>query len=66
MAAAPTGEGLPLDAIHYKIRENGRYQSKAVYTVLALDLEGKKEVLGLYCWNSERSQESCSYNINGS
>ncbi|WP_432320155.1 IS256 family transposase [Yersinia enterocolitica] len=37
-----------LDAIHYKIRENGRYQSKAVYTVLALNLEGKKEILGLY------------------
>jgi transposase-like protein len=36
-----------LDAIHDKIREDGRYQSKAVYTVLALNLEGKKEVLGL-------------------
>ncbi|VEA06127.1 Transposase for insertion sequence element ISRM3 [Salmonella enterica subsp. enterica serovar Sanjuan] len=31
-----------LDAIHYKIREDGRYQSKAVYTVLALNLEGQK------------------------
>lgn len=30
-----------LDAIHYKIREDGRYQSKVVYTVLALNLEGK-------------------------
>lgn len=42
-----------LDAIHYKIREDGRYQSKAVYTVLALNLEGKKEVLGLYLSESE-------------
>ncbi|ENY9371208.1 transposase, partial [Salmonella enterica] len=30
-----------------------RYQSKAVYTVLALNLEGKKEVLGLYLSESE-------------
>ncbi|WP_455428412.1 IS256 family transposase [Dryocola sp. LX212] len=42
-----------LDAIHYKIREDGRYQSKAVYTVLALNLEGKKEILGLYLSESE-------------
>lgn len=44
---------LWLDAIHYKIREDGRYQSKAVYTVLALNREGKKEVLGLYLSESE-------------
>jgi transposase-like protein len=37
-----------LDAIHYKIREDGRITSKAVYTVLALNMEGKKEILGLY------------------
>ena len=42
-----------LDAIHYKIRENSRYETKAVYTVLALNLEGKKEVLGLYVAESE-------------
>ncbi|VFS39344.1 transposase [Escherichia coli] len=36
-----------------KIREDGCYQSKAVYTVLALNLEGKKEVLGLYLSESE-------------
>jgi len=37
-----------LDAIHYKIRENGKVASKAVYTILGVDLEGRKEVLGLY------------------
>ena len=37
-----------LDAIHYKIRENGKVVSKAVYTILGVNLEGKKEVLGLY------------------
>lgn len=42
-----------LDAIHYKIRDKGRYRSKTVYTVLALNMDGKKEVLGLYLSESE-------------
>jgi len=42
-----------LDAIHYKVRTQGRYQSRAVYTVLGLNIEGKKEVLGLYLSESE-------------
>lgn len=42
-----------LDAIYYKVREDGRYVSKAVYTVLALNLEGKKEILGLYLSENE-------------
>lgn len=42
-----------LDAIHYKVRDNGRYVSKAFYTLLALNLEGKKELLGLYLAESE-------------
>ena len=42
-----------LDAIHYKIRDKGRYQTKAVYTVLALNMDGKKEVLGLYLSENE-------------
>ena len=42
-----------LDAIHYKIKENGRFVSKAIYTILALNIEGKKELLGLYLSDSE-------------
>lgn len=42
-----------LDAIHYKIKENGRYVSKAVYTLLGLNIEGKKELLGLYLSDQE-------------
>lgn len=44
---------LWLDAIHYKVRENGRVVSKAVYTILGVNLEGKKEVLGLYLSENE-------------
>jgi putative transposase len=42
-----------LDAIHYKVKTDGRYESKAVYTVLGLNLAGKKEILGLYLSQSE-------------
>lgn len=42
-----------LDAIHYKIKENGRFISKAVYTILGLNIDGKKELLGLYLSESE-------------
>jgi len=42
-----------LDAIHYKVKENGRFVSKAVYTVLGLTIEGRKELLGLYLSESE-------------
>lgn len=42
-----------LDAIHYKVKEDGRYGSKAIYTVLGLNMEGKKEILGLYLSQSE-------------
>jgi transposase-like protein len=42
-----------LDAIHYKVKDNGRYVSKAVYTILGLNVEGKKELLGLYLSESE-------------
>jgi len=45
-----------LDAIHYKIRENGRVQGHAVYTILGVNLEGKKEVLGLYLSENEGSR----------
>lgn len=42
-----------LDAIHYKIKENGRYISKAIYTILGLNIDGKKELLGLYLSDQE-------------
>jgi transposase-like protein len=42
-----------LDAIHFKVREEGRVVSKAFYSVLAVDTEGKKEILGLYLSESE-------------
>lgn len=42
-----------LDAIHYKIKEDGKYISKAVYTILGVGMEGRKEILGLYLSENE-------------
>jgi putative transposase len=42
-----------LDAIHLKIRTDGRVQNRAVYVALAVDLEGQKELLGLWIGESE-------------
>ena len=42
-----------LDAIHYKVKDNGRVVSKAVYSVLGVNVEGHKELLGLYLSESE-------------
>jgi transposase-like protein len=42
-----------LDAIHYKVKENGGIRSKAVYCLLAINREGIKELLGLYVGENE-------------
>ena len=42
-----------LDAIHYKIKDGGKYVSKAVYTVLGMGIDGKKDILGLYLSQTE-------------
>lgn len=36
------------DAVHYKVKEDGKVVSKASYTCLGIDLDGKKEVLGIW------------------
>ncbi|WP_333810535.1 IS256 family transposase [Flavobacterium sp.] len=42
------------DAIHYKIRDESRKViSKAAYTCLAIDIEGKKDLLGLWVGEAE-------------
>lgn len=41
------------DAIHYKVREGGRVITKAAYTCLGIDLDGRKDVLGLWVGESE-------------
>jgi putative transposase len=42
-----------LDAIHLKIRTDGRVQNRAVYLALGVNLSGKKELMGLWIGESE-------------
>ena len=42
-----------LDAIHFKMRVDGRVSETAVYTLLGIDSEGYKEILGLYLGEAE-------------
>jgi transposase-like protein len=45
-----------LDAIHFKVRHEGRIQSKAAYMVIGVDLEGMKEVLGIWIGEAESAK----------
>jgi len=42
-----------MDAMHFRVRDEGSVKSKAIYTILGVNLEGKKEVLGLYQGENE-------------
>ena len=45
-----------LDAIHYHVRENNIVVKKAVYIALGYNLEGFKEILGLWVGENESSK----------
>ena len=40
------GMKFRIEGTHYKVREEGRYISKAIYTLLGLTVDGNKEILG--------------------
>lgn len=42
-----------LDAIHFKVKEDGRIVNKAVYGILGVNKEGIKELLGMYIGGNE-------------
>lgn len=44
---------LWLDAIHYKVRHEGRVVTKAIYGIIGLNQEGYKDLLGLYVSEAE-------------
>lgn len=45
-----------LDAVHFKVRQDGKVVSKAAYNVLAVDLQGKKDLLGIYIGAAESAR----------
>lgn len=45
-----------LDAMHFKVRIEGKVSSRAFYSVLGINNQGRKEILGLYLSENEGSR----------
>ena len=45
-----------LDAIHYHVRSEGQIVKKAVYIAIGLDLDGRKDVLGMWVGENESAK----------
>ena len=45
-----------LDAIHYHVRSEGQIVKKAVYIAIGINLEGKKDVLGMWVGENESAR----------
>ena len=45
-----------MDAIHYHVRSEGRIIKKAVYIAIGIDLDGKKDVLGMWVGENESAK----------
>jgi len=45
-----------MDAIHYKIRDDGRIVNRASYVVMGITLEGNKDILGIWIGENETSK----------
>ena len=45
-----------MDAIHYKVKENHQYITKAAYVVLGINMEGSKDILGIWIGEHESSK----------
>ena len=53
---APVYALMFLDAVHFKVRQEGRIVSKAAYIMIGVDLEGMKEVLGIWIGEAESAK----------
>ena len=52
----PLSEIYPVvffDGIYYKVRKDGKVVNKCIYSVLGIDIEGKKDILGIWISDSE-------------
>lgn len=45
-----------LDAIHFKVKQEGHIVNKAAYMVIGIDLEGNKDVLGIWIGENESAK----------
>ena len=45
-----------MDAIHYKVKENHQYITKAAYVVLGIQMDGRKDILGVWIGDNESAK----------
>jgi len=45
-----------LDAIHFKVKQDGQIVNKAAYMVIGIDLDGNKDVLGIWIGENESAK----------
>ncbi len=45
-----------IDGLRYKVRDNGIIKTKTVYGVIGIDLEGNKDILGLWIGDTESAK----------
>lgn len=45
-----------LDAVHFHVRHEGRIIKRAVYVAIGIDMNGKKDVLGMYVGQNESAK----------
>ncbi|MBT8304266.1 MAG: IS256 family transposase [Bacteroidia bacterium] len=44
-----------LDGMHFRVKDDGQFRDKMVYSVLGVDVDGQRDVLGIYLDDAERS-----------
>lgn len=45
-----------MDAIHYKVKDNHQYVTKTAYVVLGINMDGNKDILGVWIGEHESSK----------
>lgn len=42
-----------LDVMDYKVKLDGKVKHRSIYSILGINKEGYKDILGMYIWESE-------------
>lgn len=48
---------LYLDGMHFRVKQDGVFVDKCVYSVYAIDVDGNRDVLGIYLSNAESASQ---------
>jgi len=46
-----------LDGMHFRVKQEGQFQDRTVYTIYGVDVEGNRDILGIYLQEVESASE---------